>query len=301
MRPFRRRAGVILTLLAVATLVSLGPPAPIDVAEAEAELPASPASPARPSGPAATHGVDRMVQHYNICGAACAAPVPTNATGLAAFGFNADNALTISLNEVCRFQYEQLVSATSPTGSVFVTTRANVPNCPGTDKSFGNALLVRFAPGTIEYHRQTLSNPGRDCANPSTECRGMACASGLSAPTSGVEVGACTSHFIHNDDTIAQHQAGEFAFIGVSVTPEQRWLAGDFNLEPGQFPVVYAGATTIGCPSTYCPTIPSVAPTNMIDYIFAPPSPLHGPLDPVCISWASDHCFLHGRIGWQLD
>jgi hypothetical protein len=292
MRSFRGRAGVILAMLVVGSVVALGPPAPGAEASADAGADAA---------PAASRTVSGVVQQYNICGAACAAPQPTNAVNVAAFVYNADGALTISLNEVCHFQYEQLVSATSPTGSVFVTARANVPNCPGTDKSFGNALLVRFAPGTIESRTWTLSNPGRDCSNPSTECRAMACASGLSAATSGVEVGACTAHFIHSDDTIAQQQAAEYAFAGVSVTPDQRWLAGDFNLEASQLPAVYSGAVNVGCAGTYCPTIPSAAPTNMIDFIFATPSSLHGPIGPACFSWASDHCLVRGRVRWDLD
>jgi hypothetical protein len=292
LRPFRARIGVVLTMLVVAatlaTLAGLGPPASAADAHTHADL-------------RATRSVSAMVQQYNICGAACAAPQPSNAVNVAAFVYNAGAALTISLNEVCHFQYEQLVSATAPTGSVFVTARAHVPACPGTDKSFGNALLVRFAAGTMDHGSWTLSNPGRDCANPSTECRVMACATGLSAPTSGVDVGACTSHFIHNDDAIAQQQAAEYAFAGVANTPDQRWLAGDFNLEPGQLPAVYAGSVNVGCNAGHCPTNPSIFPFNMIDYIFAAPSELHGPLDPACFSWASDHCFLRGRVRWDLD
>jgi endonuclease/exonuclease/phosphatase family metal-dependent hydrolase len=283
------RAVVVLTLLLVATLASLGPPA------------AAPPADARPERLPAQQSEPRMVQQYNVCGAACAAPQPANAVNVAAFLYNADNALTISLNEICHFQYEQLVTATQPTGSVFVVARANVPNCPGTDKSFGNALLVRFATGVTGSASWTLSNPGRDCSNPSTECRAMACARGTTGLTSGVPVGACTSHFIHNDDALAQQQAAEYAFAGVSVTPPQRWLAGDFNLEPAQLPAVYAGAVNVGCSSAQCPTNPSIFPFNTIDYIFATPSSLHEPLDPACFSWASDHCFLRGRVAWTLD
>lgn len=291
MRSFRSPSVLAALVLAVVAVTWASP-----VASEAASV--GQAAPAAPSAPAAEQRaqaeVSGVAQQYNICGAACAAPHPANAVAVAAFVSNADSALSISLNEVCFSQYQDILAATGTGNGAFVVARANVPNCPGTNKSFGNAVIVRFP--ISDSGGWTLSNPGRDCTNPSTECRAMVCASGVSA---GGPVGSCSAHFIHSDDSIAQQQAAEYALIGVAVTPERRLLAGDFNLEPNQLPAIYAGAENITCDAAYCPTIPAAAPTRMIDFVFATPSPLQAALGPGCFDWASDHCLIRGQARWQ--
>jgi hypothetical protein len=191
-----------------------------------------------------------VAQQYNICGAACAAPQPANAVAVAAFVFNADSALAISLNDVCFSQYEELVAATGTNSAAFVVARANVPRCPGTNKSFGNAVIARF-PITSSL-AWTLSNPGRDCTNPSTECRGMVCVTGVSA---GVPVGTCSAHFTNSDDTVAQQQAAEYALIGVFATPRTAgWPATSTSSPANSRPSTPGRRTSPATPATARPS-----------------------------------------------
>jgi hypothetical protein len=90
--------------------------------------------------------VSRIVQQYNICGSVCTPTEAENAMLVAGFVFNADNAVTISLNEVCASQYAQLIAGTTHTGGIFHVTKREAGGCEGEDSSFGIALIVRYAP-----------------------------------------------------------------------------------------------------------------------------------------------------------
>lgn len=273
--------------------------------------------------------------NYNLCGAACDAADAEVARSIAAFFFVLDDAISLSLQEICHDQWQQLFddiadSTTEGLTGVFVASKFEDDDCAdeGGDQRFGNAVIA--AGSGLDYDGYLLSNPDRseeeceeaedeedytglrtcpslDCwnlENPTVECRTTVC-NNTFVPYGPVlhEVATCSSHFTNSSDVVAYVQADDYLYISAVHASgiEDRWISGDFNLEPGQVPPGYGPPwlNLVGGP-----TIPAEDPTAQIDYIFTLTQG-SGIRTPICDDdlpqHASDHCYTTGWVGFAED
>ncbi|MFG2091928.1 endonuclease/exonuclease/phosphatase family protein [Spirillospora sp. NPDC048824] len=266
----------------------------------------------RPSaaGSAAT-SVNIPIHHYNLCAgndSCVGTPALKNrARDLVAFFRGVDGPWFISLNEVCREDFEDLTTRTRSAGTMVVSLGKN-PDC---EKGwFGNAILH---PGgaKVDGLARFLSTRDEDLDCTTDECRTMLC---LKLHTYAGGMTVCTTH-LENEPEWAMPQADEYLRTATGYADGQpKVLAGDFNLTPDELrepeaaPAFYTSMRELvfedratmptwkdhdGEPLT--PPQP-VTPTGHVDYIWIDRTGGWGPRSPYCPSdvLASDHCFTNG-------
>ncbi|WP_165970737.1 endonuclease/exonuclease/phosphatase family protein [Actinomadura sp. 6K520] len=250
------------------------------------------------------------IQHYNICAGndSCVEhPVLKNrAKNLVAFFKGTDNPWFISLNEVCRQDFEDLVTRTGSPGTMVVSLPKNTNDCGG--EPFGSAILH---PGGVKVDGIARYLPSRDEGLDCTvdECRTMLC---LKLQTYIGVMTVCTTH-LENEEEWARPQAAEYLVMATAYAAGQaRVLAGDFNLLPDDLrdavPAYFTGMQDLvaqdkgtmptwkdhdGEPETY----PRAAtPDGHVDYIWVDRTGKPTTKAPYCPTdpLASDHCYTSG-------
>lgn len=176
--------------------------------------------------------LDIPIHHYNICAGndSCVehSVLKDRAKNLVAFFKATDNPWFISLNEVCRKDFEDLSTRTGSAGTMVVSLRSNDNDCDG--DLFGSAILH---PGGVKLDGIAQYLPSRDDDLDCTtdECRAMLC---LKLQTYAGVMTVCTTH-LENEPEWAMPQAAEYLWIATAYASGQpKVLAGDFNLTPGQ-------------------------------------------------------------------
>lgn len=233
---------------------------------------------------------------YNMCSNECYQRRTASRNDLAWITAQA-GAWAVSINEACFADLSHMVNAVSLSGYMVMSTvrNENAPNCPGTDKRFGNIVLYRGP--YVDNERAYLSNPGRDCSQ--VECRTMICVAFNTYVGQSV---SCSSHFerrrnegTSNDNlSLIQQQANEYIYIASAFSgPRKYWVSGDFNLTPALVPSVYYSNAMR---ANYGNTVSASNPTRQLDYIFIEGTATIGNYAPYCNPAASDHCLVRGDI-----
>jgi endonuclease/exonuclease/phosphatase family metal-dependent hydrolase len=240
--------------------------------------------------------VTAKIHHYNICNAfdgdPCDQQQAANAENILRFLAVADGAWFISINEICQATFARLAAQLGSDGTM-VFSKVREPDCG--NQGYGNAILhpggVR-QDGTAWYF--PTQTPGRDCTDPTTECRTGLC---LKLGTFAGPMAMCTAHLGAGSVADTRTQSAEYAFIARSWVEQGRRLslAGDFNLEPNQLHPVYEGMVDLVLGPTHHTR---TGVDRQIDYIFVEPVGTWTGHTPFCDAQASDHCFTNGD--WHL-
>jgi endonuclease/exonuclease/phosphatase family metal-dependent hydrolase len=160
--------------------------------------------------------------------------------------------------------------------------------------AFGNAI---YSPGGVLQGAlfARLQTTG-DCANPTptTECRAAVCI--RSQTYIGLMV-ACSAHLA--GDKVAQ--ATSYLQLAKAYTPARTllWMAGDFNLTPGELPSAYGDTMTELVNNVTWDIRPENGggPTKQFDHIFVPNGSGGVARTPYCADrTGSDHCWTEGEV-----
>ncbi|MFG2000654.1 endonuclease/exonuclease/phosphatase family protein [Spirillospora sp. NPDC048911] len=262
------------------------------------------------------------IHHYNLCQGNffCASPrgakYRQGALDHLRASAAADRPWFISVNEICRTDFERL-RLDLKTEGVYQEADGRHPLCGSGGGSYGIAM---FAPGGVieKVKPIALPNPGLNCAL--QECRWALC---LRVTTYAGPMTACTAH-LETDGEVAPKQASVYykearAFDGEGGPGRRMVLAGDFNITPDQLPPEFrdmvdlvqtgtdADGEVIGTFPSWTRNGGGAKATKHIDYIlvergvgiprsFYPycSDPEH-PDEPLI---GSDHCFTKGY--WEL-
>lgn len=241
-----------------------------------------------------------MIQ-YNVCGSACDDTHAQRALDYAAWFFNANPAYSMSLNELCLEDFMNLAAALGKDGR-FVVSKQSAAGCPGTDKRFGNGLIVRglVDASSVWYLPTQKTTP---CGSLNIECRTIVCIKSFTSV--GGPVGQCTTHLARvpegEPDTVTVSQAAEYAVIGNSWLSSypHRTLSGDFNLQPARLDLKVPFYSENYHDLVFGYTLNPLATLNrQLDYIWLRMGPNAYLMNPLCPNDASDHCIAFGAGGW---
>jgi endonuclease/exonuclease/phosphatase family metal-dependent hydrolase len=227
---------------------------------------------------------------FNMCGSSCAGTRTADPVDLVVFNAASHQVSSLSLNEACHDQIDQ-VSQRLGLGAYVFYAKTSASGCPGTDKRFGNAILtIGTIQGALPWTFPTQSPPANPCIPSATrECRGLVCVSTTTAFTGPWT--ACSAHLYDLRDSTTRSQASEYIVYGVSTYPGRGlWLAGDFNLVPINVPGAYA-QQFFQAPQSNTHT--ATSHTEIIDYIWndRAHTASDAQIPSSCAPAYSDHCF----------
>ncbi|MEU5877372.1 endonuclease/exonuclease/phosphatase family protein [Spirillospora sp. NPDC047279] len=283
-----------------------------------------PAPPGRqrtaPPGALSSQQVGVKIHHYNLCAGndACVAhpELVDHARNLAAYFMTVDGGWFLSLNEVCKSDFDDLAKRLNSAGTM-VYALNDSSDCDG---PYGSAILH---PGGIREGGEALFFPTQEAARVGDcgdeECRAMLC---LRLGTYAGPMSVCTAHLETgterapgSDLTIGQAQANEYLWIATGYAAgRKRVLAGDLNLVPNnrdgqlevdELPDSYnQGLWDLVSGNTYPNWEPDSndnpvrrTPHSKIDYIWVDAQNLAIRPRPFCENnpFSSDHCYTSGE------
>lgn len=261
----------------------------------ETALPEAPHSETRSSS---AFYMDYEVLHYNVCGSACSDTRAQRAMDYAGWFFNANPAYSLSLNEICIQDFLTLAANLGHDG-LFVQSKESASGCPGADKRFGNALIVRGLVDAQAVWYLPTQKPSTPCGTQNVECRTMVCIRTFTSVAG--EVGQCSTH-LENDAAYADDQAAEYAVIGtgwLNPTYPHNFLSGDFNLEEAPLDAAVPFYRDNHWDLVLSYTHSATGTLNkQIDYIWLRMPTIFEGHSAWCPNDASDHCVTSGAGHW---
>lgn len=250
---------------------------------------------------------EARVNHYNLClDARQCQGKPENPVDLVVYFHAVDQPWSISVNEACASDIDDIEDRTG-LDFAFVVGQFNVPECPTSDRRFGNAIaLVGSArvPDESLCFEEQFAGPCPDdrSDNPDT---GYSTAICRSATVFNDVIASCSAHLEGREEAsdIAKAQALEYeSWAQGEYAGRRRWLSGDLNLRRASEPKVPQVYFDIYELTFYANTAFTPSPSRQLDYIWVNKA-FHfriGSPVPYCATDYSDHCFSFGYFGITL-
>lgn len=240
------------------------------------------------------YAVTIPTQHWNMCSTEfedCGSHGGVAARDLVVWFRALKSAWTISLNEMCEADIQDIVNRTGLPGHM-AAARNNASKCTGAEHDYGNGVIRSGSlAGTASAFRFTVQDV-LPCDPNVRECRIALCVPMNSY--AGV-LNSCSTH-LENEGNYAYDQAAQYIYwVTATFSSGGKFLAGDFNLTPGQVPTVFYDLY-FRAPQAF--TWKANNRTKQIDYIWHDRAHSAANLlqSPHCDNYYSDHCYTFSKI-----